>query len=75
MFVKRIKIVLVYINFSLRGRPQFYGGPDLQQAWFWWHGGGLRACRKDNLSWLHAVQILDGEYDHLIGQYQDSEKP
>ena len=24
---------------------------------------------------LHAVQILNGEYDHLIGQYKDSEKP
>jgi hypothetical protein len=22
-----------------------------------------------------AVQILNGEYDHLIGQYKDSEKP
>jgi hypothetical protein len=51
--------------------PQVYGRGGLFAAGRILAGTGeeFRACRKAHLSWLHVVQILNGEYDRLIGQY------
>jgi hypothetical protein len=37
--------------------PQFYGGLICNGQDFGGHGGGLRACWKDHLWWLHAPVI------------------
>jgi hypothetical protein len=39
------------------------------------HGGGIEGLQESRpfMTTRHAVQILNGEYDHLIGQYKDSE--
>jgi hypothetical protein len=54
--------------------PKFYEGPDLQRAGFWRARGRIEGLQESPPFMTICRSDSEREYDHLIGQYKDSEK-